>query len=136
MKKIIVILAIILGVACKDKVENTSQAGNVERFDLNITGTWKLVYGEIRENDSTQVKDMTTSDFIKIINEDHFAFFNQPKDGLEGFYGGGGSYTLHGNEYTEALDYVAAEALRGHEFPFIIELVGDTLIQSGIEEVP
>lgn len=136
MKKISVALAVLLGMACQDKGEHTSQALQVEKPNESIVGTWKLVYGEIREEDSIQVKDLSQALFIKIINEDHFAFFNQPKDGGKGFYGGGGSYTLNGNKYTEVLDYVAVEALRGHKFPFDIALKGDTLIQSGVEDVP
>lgn len=109
----------------------------IEKTDdnINITGTWKLVYGETKEKDSVTVKDLSKTDFIKIINTDHFAFFNQPKGTKEGFYGGGGSYTLEGNSYKETLDYVAIDEIRGHEFPFTVEIVGDTLIQYGKEEV-
>ena len=33
-----------------------------------IEGSWKLVYADIRENDSIQIKDLSQTDFIKIIN--------------------------------------------------------------------
>ncbi|PKV52824.1 hypothetical protein ATE84_4952 [Aquimarina sp. MAR_2010_214] len=100
-----------------------------------IEGAWKMVYGEIKEGDSVKIKDMTTSDFIKIIGKDHFAFFNQDHTNPDGFYGGGGTYTLEGNTYTETLQYCAVEAVRGHKFPFTVEIKGDTLIQYGLEEV-
>ena len=99
-------------------------------------GTWLLVYGETRTSDSIAVKDLSNTRFIKILNDDHFAFFNQIADTSEGFYGGGGTYTLSGNDYVERLDYIGVKELRGHEFHFQVEIKGDTLIQSGVEDVP
>lgn len=110
------------------KVSNVDDRGKLE-------GAWKMVYAEIREGDSVKIKDMTKSDFIKIIGKDHFAFFNQDHKDSNLFYGGGGIYTLKGNSYTETLQYSAVEAIRNHEFPFTIEIKGDTLIQHGLEEV-
>lgn len=78
---------------------------------------------------------MTKSDFIKIISKDYFAFFNQDHANSDNFYGGGGTYTLEGNTYTETLQYSAVDAVRGHKFPFTIEIKGDTLIQYGLEEI-
>lgn len=101
----------------------------------SIEGTWKLFYGSIKENDSLQIRDVSKSDFIKIINDSHFAFFNQVKGTSESFYGGGGTYTLEGDDYIESLDYIGSTEIRGHKFPFSIELKGDTLIQHGHEKV-
>ena len=101
----------------------------------SLVGSWKMIYADILENDSLQIKDITASDFIKIINKDHFAFFNQPKCNAEGFYGGGGRYSLKGDQYIETLEYIGVENLRGHDFSFTIELKGDTLIQYGLEEI-
>jgi hypothetical protein len=103
--------------------------------EKELVGTWKLIYGEIKEGDSVEIKDLSNTDFIKIINEDHFAFLNQRKGTSEGFYGGGGTYTLVNDKYIETLDYIDVDHLRGHEFSFTIEIKGDTLIQYGKEEV-
>ena len=100
-----------------------------------LIGTWKMVYAETLENDSLVVKDLSNTEFIKIINQDHFAFFNQQKESENRFYSGGGSYLLNGNNYYETLSYISKVNLRGHVFPFHIEFRGDTLIQSGIEKV-
>lgn len=51
------------------------------------------------------------------------------------FYAGGGTYTLEGNDYAETLSYTSMDALRNHRFPFTVAFKGDTLIQSGFEEV-
>nr|WP_299175281.1 hypothetical protein [uncultured Allomuricauda sp.] len=136
MKNKILMLLIVIGVSCKENHQTTSQITDIKESNKTIVGTWKLVYGEIQEEDSVQIKDLSEADFIKIINEDHFAFFNQPKNDGEGFYGGGGTYKLQGSDYIEVLEYVAVDAVRGHEFPFKIEIKGDTLIQSGTEDVP
>ncbi len=100
-----------------------------------IQGTWKMIYAEIREKDSVQVKDLSNTDFIKIINADHFAFFNQDRGTGENFTSGAGSYTFNGKDYTETLDFISLPELRGHEFPFEVRISGDTLVQQGHEKV-
>lgn len=130
----IVILAIIISCGEKEKAKENkviSVAGNNE-----IMGTWLLVYGETRTGDSIEIKDLSNTKFIKILNKDHFAFFNQLEGTDEGFYGGGGTYTLNGKSYVERLDYVGVKELRGEEFSFELEVKGDSLIQSGLEDVP
>ncbi|CAM1371581.1 hypothetical protein [Tenacibaculum xiamenense] len=129
---------ILLAMSCQKNSNQTTAAEEVKsetENTLKVEGTWKLVYGEIKEKDSVQVKDLSKTDFIKIINKSHFAFFNQNKGTADGFYGGGGSYTLNGDDYVEKLEYVGVEAIRNHEFPFKVKIVGDTLIQFGKEEV-
>jgi hypothetical protein len=100
-----------------------------------MVGTWELVYAETIENDSLEIKDLTNTRFIKIINNSHFSFFNQEKSSSKDFYGGAGTYTLNGSDYVETLHFTSTEALRNHRFPFKVEFKGDTLIQSGLEEV-
>lgn len=130
-----ILVFILFAQGCKKKENPISVADN-KISSVGIVGTWKLVYGEIRENDSIELKDLSQADFIKILNNDHFAFINQPKNGGEGFYAGAGTYELDGNAYTEILEYIDYEEIRGHRFPFQIEIKGDTLIQSGVEDVP
>ncbi len=114
---------------CANKVKTKANPSN------KLIGTWKMVYAEIKENDSVKIKDLTSTDFIKIINESHFAFFNQEKHGSQNFYGGAGTYTLNGKRYIETLRYTSVEAIKNHEFPFTVQIKGDTLIQSGLEDV-
>ncbi|MEN7551295.1 hypothetical protein AAG747_25480 [Rapidithrix thailandica] len=113
-------------------IQETKTPVTISENPHPLLGTWKMVYGEIREKDSLQVKDMSKSEFIKIINDSHFAFFNQEPGN---FYGGGGTYSLNGDQYTETLSYTGAEEVRGHSFPFTIEIKGDSLIQYGRELV-
>ena len=135
MKSIIqLILVVVLLISC-NKTTDSVKEEKKETPKLALQGTWKLIYGEVKENDSVKVKDLSKAEFIKIINKSHFAFFNQPKARAEGFYGGGGSYTLKGNNYKETLNYISVDAVRGHVFPFTVKIVGDTLIQYGLEEV-
>ena len=101
-----------------------------------IEGSWRLVYAEIRENDSVQVTDLSQIEFMKIMNKDHFAFFNQQKESDENFLAGGGRYSFDGENYVETLEFVNVKDLRGHEFPFKVKIKGDSLIQSGHEKVP
>ena len=108
----------------QEKVENNT-----------IEGSWKLVYAHIDEKDSLQIKDLSKTDFIKIINKSHFAFFNQDKGSSENFVAGGGSYTFDGKNYIETLNFIDAPDYRGHVFPFEAEVKGDSLIQQGHEKI-
>lgn len=130
MKTTLFVLVLLLIVSC-----NCHTNSVVDVQDTSIEGTWKLFYGSIEQNDSLEIKDVSKSDFIKIINDSHFAFFNQVKGSAENFYGGAGTYTLDGNIYIESLNYIRNTDLRSHKFPFTIELKGDTLIQHGHEKV-
>lgn len=94
-----------------------------------------MIYAEIIENDSVKQKDLSNTTFIKIINNNHFSFFNQEISGNKNFYSGAGSYTLIGQNYTETLSFTKLETIRNHQFSFNIVFNGDTLIQSGTEKV-
>ncbi|GAB3247987.1 hypothetical protein GCM10027347_03990 [Larkinella harenae] len=77
---------------------------------------------------------------IKIINDTHFAFLNHDRrtgqDSLtEPFSGGGGAYTLKDSVYTEHLEYFVDKAWENHDFVFVVKIVGDTLIQKGVEKL-
>lgn len=100
-----------------------------------IVGTWELVYAETIENEVLEIKDLNTTRFIKIINDSHFSFVNQGENSSDEFYGGAGTYTLNGDDYVETLQFTSLEAFRNHKFPFKVEFKGDTLIQTGIEEI-
>lgn len=131
MKQLIILLIFLLSISSCKKSKEIKSIENPNR----IIGTWQLVYGEIKEGDSVQIKDLSKTIFIKIINKDHFAFFNQIENEEEGFYSGGGTYSLKGKDYTEKLKYISLSSLREEEFHFTVEFKGDTLIQSGLEDV-
>jgi len=125
MKHFFYLIIMLLIVAC-------DRPGNC---DKTIQGTWSLIYSDITEQDSTVVKDLSNTNFIKIINQDHFAFFNQVTDSEDGYYGGAGTYVFDGNKYSETLSFIKSAEWRNHTFDFTIELKGDTLIQQGLEEI-
>jgi len=125
MKKAVLCLGLILISSCQQK----------EAQKATIIGSWKLFYNQIKEAGTLQIKDVSKTDFIKIINETHFSFINQPKDSLGDFYAGAGTYTFDGVNYIETLEFIAYKAIRNHQFHFNIEIKGDTLIQYGKEKV-
>ena len=127
------LLTIFLLPSCKDNNEATKSLK--PKIIHTIEGSWKLVYAHILEKDSLQVKDLSKTDFIKIINATHFAFFNQEEGTSDNFMAGGGSYTFNGSDYTETLDFINAPDYRGHVFPFKAEVKGDSLIQQGHEKL-
>jgi len=130
MKKLLVISIITLVIisCCKEKEVIKAEENN------SIVGTWKLVYAEIKENDSLQIRDVSKSDFIKILNETHFSFLSQDHADSKLFYGAGGTYTIKDDLYTETLLYTSSDDYRGHHFPFTVQVTKDSLIQQGKEE--
>jgi hypothetical protein len=114
---------------------------NKEAATLPITGTWQLLTGTLIENGDTTVTEYTSKiSFIKVINQDHFAFLqhdlNHGQDSSNAvFVAGGGPYTLKDSVYTEHLEYCNDRAWEGHDFSFVVTVKNDTLIQKGLEVI-
>ncbi|WP_276485040.1 hypothetical protein [Paraflavitalea pollutisoli] len=105
-----------------------------------LIGTWKLQTGTLIEKGDTVVTDYTKGQsFIKIINDDHFAFLHHDlakgKDSAAIYSSGGGSYTLKDSLYTEHLEYCTARQWEGNSFEFTVTIKGDTLVQRGVEHI-
>lgn len=126
------LLVLITIISCQPKIKEVQDHKKTEV--TGIEGSWKLVYADTREKDTIQVKDLSKTDFIKILNKTHFAFFNQDRGTGENYMAGAGTYTFDGENYTETLDFIHVTELRGHVFPFHAEIKGDTLIQQGHEK--
>ncbi len=135
MMKISIIQMLIIFIFLSCAKESTPSKTPENESKNSIEGSWKLVYADIKENDSLQIKDLSQTDFIKIINGSHFAFFNQDKGTSENFMAGAGTYTFNGSDYAETLDFINAPDYRGHVFPFKVEIKGDSLIQQGHEKI-
>jgi hypothetical protein len=121
-------------VSCNTSVQNS------ETTTTTIEGTWKLLTGTLIEKGDTVVTDYTKDkEFIKIINDTHFAFLshdlNKGKDSAASFSSGGGNYSLKDSLYTEHLVYCSDRQWEGNEFQFTITINKDTLIQQGIEKI-
>lgn len=131
--------AVCLMVSCNNGSTTTTTATTVNK--LPIEGTWKLQTGTLIEKGDTTVTDYTKKlSFIKIINGDHFAFFNHDlnkgKDtATAAFSAGGGRYTLKDSTYTEHLEYCSDRQWEGNDFTFTITINNDTLVQTGIEKI-
>lgn len=117
---------------------NTNQNTKTLQATIPIQGTWKLLTGTLIEKGDTTVTDYTkTSEFIKIINDTHFAFLSHDlnKDSVASFSAGGGHYTLKDSSYTEHLEYCNAREWEGNDFNFTVTINNDTLTQKGIEKI-
>ncbi|MEO6328373.1 MAG: hypothetical protein ABIO55_05555 [Ginsengibacter sp.] len=135
MKYLFIALIIFMVASCKPVV---SPFSNFTR--LPVEGTWKLLSGTLIEKGDTTVTGYTESiDFIKIINESHFAFLshdrNKRKDSTGFYSSGAGRYTLKGSAYTEHLEYCSDRQWEGNEFEFTLSFYGDTLVQQGTEKI-
>ena len=133
----LLIAFIMAGCATKDNTTNTASSQPA----LPIAGTWKLISGTLIEKGDTTITDYTKDvSFIKIINNDHFAFLTHDTkggaDAAKTFDAGGGSYTLKDSSYTEHLEYCLEREWEGHDFTFTVTIKNDTLTQRGIEQVP
>ena len=117
---------------------NANQNTETIQATVPIQGTWKLLTGTLIEKGDTTVTDYTkTSEFIKIINDTHFAFLSHDlnKDSVASFSAGGGHYTLKDSSYTEHLEYCNAREWEGNNFDFTVTINNDTLTQKGIEKI-
>ena len=120
--------------------DQQSSMENTKKPSRPIAGTWKLISGTlIEKNDTTRTDYTKNISFIKIINDNHFAFLqhdlSKGKDSPAVFGSGGGSYTLKDSLYTEHLEYCSDRNWEGNDFTFKIDINGDTLVQSGVEKV-
>jgi hypothetical protein len=137
MRKILFPMVICLFLAaCHTNV----QKDVIEKRNLPLQGTWKLISGTLIEKGDTTVTDYTKKiSFIKIINNTHFAFLSHDLDKGKGadaaFSAGGGLYSLQDSFYTEYLEYCNDRQWEGNNFHFTISINNDTLIQTGIEKV-
>ena len=137
MKKQMGVLAIIiLSASCNSSVENSA----TKSTKIPLEGTWRLLTGTLIEKGDTTITDYTRGkEFIKIINDTHFAFLShdvtKSKNADSLFSAGGGPYTLHDSSYTEHLAYCNDRQWEGNDFTFIVNVNNDTLIQKGIEKI-
>lgn len=126
----------LVAASCSKEIKSNEQNTDLQNPEISrLEGTWKMTYAEIRENDTIEVKDLSSTDFIKIINRSHFAFFNQERGTQENFMAGAGTYTYDGSKYVENLEFINFVDYRGHSFSFDVEIKGDSLIQQGFEKI-
>ena len=135
-KQILLITTLIILVSCSTSVQKNDTA----QITIPIQGTWKLLTGTLIEKGDTTITDYTKDkEFIKIINDSHFAFLthdlNKGKDSAAMFSAGGGSYTLKDSLYTEHLQYCNDRQWEGNDFEFTVTISNDTLIQKGLEKI-
>jgi hypothetical protein len=103
-----------------------------------LIGSWQLVSSVYIKKDTVIHNDLPGTSMIKILNDTHFAFMQHTVDKTDTtgiFGGGGGTYTLKDNQYTEHVEYCSARPYEGNDFEFTIEFRGDTLVQSGVEKL-
>lgn len=123
---------------CQSARRNPEDSPPPDAKHRPLAGTWKLLQGRLIENGDTTLTDYTgDTSFIKIINQDHFAFLEHTvqKDSASLFAAGGGHYSLKDSIYTEHLEYCNARQWENHDFSFTVTIKGDTLTQSGIEKI-
>jgi predicted small secreted protein len=136
-KQICRLIVLTILISCNTNVQNKETM----QTTVPIQGTWKLLTGTLIEKGDTTVTDYTKGkEFIKIINNTHFAFLdhdlNKGKDSTAAeFFSGGGHYSLNDNLYTEHLEYCSDRQWEGNDFQFTVSISNDTLIQQGIEKI-
>jgi hypothetical protein len=120
--------------SCKKELNPTDKIHKTE----SIKGTWELLTGTIIQGKDTTVTDYTKNlELIKIINDSHFAFLKHDlgEDSTKVFVSGGGRSSIHGNIYTEYLDFCNYREWENNKFEFEFEISNDTLITRGVEKV-
>jgi hypothetical protein len=126
-------IALMCLLSCDVKTKTDDQS-------IHLNGTWQLItHTEITKGVSAVTDYTKGKKFLKIINDDHFAFLTHnldvKKDSSNHFDAGGGSYTLVGNKYTEHLDFYTDKNWEGKAFDFTVTIKNDTLTQQGLEKL-
>jgi hypothetical protein len=132
--------AIVIFLAVLISCTGNKEGKNSNPGRIPLEGTWQLLTGTLIEKGDTAVTDYTKNmSFIKIINNDHFAFLqhdlNKGLDSGAVFVAGGGRYSLSDSTYTEHLEYCSARNWEGNDFVFTIAIKTDTLVIRGVEKV-
>jgi len=118
---------------------STPEAKKVDTIPLQ--GTWELLSEtKIEGNDTTFSIIPADQRMIKMLNETHFAFLrhdlSKGTDSAKAtFVGGGGTYKLVGDKYSEHLEYFNIRAWENNDFEFTVDIKNDTLTQQGREKV-
>jgi hypothetical protein len=137
MKNLIVLVSIPVALLSCNSSVHTPETVSAKK---PIEGTWKLLTGTLIEKGDTVVTDYTKGkSFIKIINDDHFAFLTHDlgkgKNADSMFVAGGGGYSFHDSSYAEHLEYCNDRQWEGNDFSFTVTINNDTLLQKGIEKI-
>ena len=131
------LLAALLYSSCK---ENT-HAGE-PKDATQIQGTWKLVSNiMITKGDTVIAYPVKGKEelMLKMYTDSHFSFFThdtkqgKTKDSV--FTAGAGTYKLHGEDYSEHLEFCNLREWENHDFNFKLTVVEDTLVQRGVERI-
>ncbi|MNK14109.1 hypothetical protein D3C87_322050 [compost metagenome] len=123
--------------------KNTTEKKDVDAVkSTSLAGTYKLIESKtIKGKDTvTAFTDTSKTEMFKMFNDDHFSFFNHDKEKGKGkeplFVAGGGTYSFDGVNYQERLQYCSMRDWESNKFDFKLTLKGDTLIQTGEENLP
>lgn len=122
--------------ACSYSTNNVTE----NKTQNPILGTWQFLSAQTIVGEDTSYKDYTQGmKGIKMLNEDHFAFFshdlNKGQDSTAAYGSGSGPYTYEDGHYTEYLEFCSARQWEDNTFEFELTVTGDTLIQEGRERI-
>lgn len=105
-----------------------------EKQHRKIAGAWSLVYYKSFAKDTVigrYVGKNVNGSQIKVWSDEHFVFAGRFKVNdrqIDNF--GGGTYTLEGSQYIETIDYHTNKQWLGTHPKMLIEIKGDTLMQT------
>ncbi len=91
--------------------------------DNPLQGAWVINSTKYVTPDTTVVNTQFENPTIKLLTKKHFAFGNQV--GENKIWGGGGEYTIEGNNYIEDVKYHGASEGVGQTVKYQYELKGD-----------
>lgn len=101
--------------------------------NCNVEGAWAPFSLTFTDPDGT-VREITIGDppGLKILSDTHWAFVERSNNPDAPVSGGGGTYTVEGNTYTERVVYHTGSSFVGQEISFDCRVEGDRWYQSGM----
>jgi len=100
--------------------------------DFSIVGTWKQVSYQIISNGQPMLHRTNNGngEQLKSWSKETFLFAGKARENNQSSYSfGNGTYSLHGNHYTENIQVHVSPSYEGMILKIYMELKGDTLTQ-------
>lgn len=117
------------------KVASDQVTRLVAKTEPDLTGAWKL-YGRVDENGKVKKVNVakTKQRSLKFLSNGEWCISFTDSDTGQIIFHHGGTYTVDGNVYTEAIEYAheSSENMIGNKLKFKVEVEGDTLTQTGL----
>ena len=107
-----------------------ADATHPEGYCDDLSGSWQMTFRTVTTPDSIYTQAETDVPTLKVLNDTHWMFVRQTKDG-DFVLARGGPYQLEDGVYTEIVGYSSLKGNVGTEYTFECQLLDDSWYHKG-----